>query len=391
MVNIKRYDLSPEVYLYYHHVPKTGGHTLHSVLEKFFTTEEVCPARLWKHLIAIPREQLLRYRLFSGHFYYYISQLLPRDPISITMLRDPVKRSLSHYHHIRRERFLYHHEYALSGDILSFVTNPVTRPQIENFQTKLIALNLEPSVVEKHWGETTFNQYKLHHFDHWLELPTRLTSEALLDRAKTRLEQFAFVGLTEHFSESLVLLSYILNRRVELEVERKNVDPEQHSNEELASVALEAIQEATQLDASLYTYAQELFQNRLQKIALELHLQVLELQHETVTLRTRLEQLEPKPVIHNAASNNQLLKQTLNTVRVSFQHYDLMRNHPDRFLNLNRLQLIAFPIKVLFRIVFMGKVWAAERQLLHAIIDTLHQVSEVSDNFDKSEEEKQNI
>jgi hypothetical protein len=69
--------------LYFHHLPKTDGWTLHSVLCQYFADHEVCPARLWKQLIRIPSMQLTEYRLFSGHLYYTIYDLLPRRPHTI--------------------------------------------------------------------------------------------------------------------------------------------------------------------------------------------------------------------------------------------------------------------------------------------------------------------
>lgn len=372
MPRLKRIHLSPDDFLYFHHIPKTAGTTLHNILGNFVPSEQVCPARLWKHLLTIPSEQFIQYRLFSGHFYYYINQLLPRNPITITMLRDPIQRSISHYLHIHRESFLYYHEQAVSGDMLSFVTDPVTRPQIENFQTKLIALTLDPDLIKKEWGDANFSEYSLNHFDHWLELPTRLSDEALLERAKTRLEEFAFVGITEQFTESMLLLWYTFYRAPELTIESKNVAPESLSQDTLSAATIEALQEATQLDAALYSFAQQLFQSRFQQMALELQLQVSELQQEIITLRAAGETLSETSAVQDKDDTTLYsFEQHLQNLNTLFHKYEVARTRSDLIPGLSKLPIVGFFIRTLMRIIFSGKVWAAERHLLHEIINAL--------------------
>jgi len=384
MAQLRRYQLSGDDYLYFHHIPKTAGQTFHTVLERFFKPEQVCPARLWKQLIQIPQQELLQYRLFSGHFYYYINQLLPREPIMVTMLRDPIKRTISHYQHTRRVDELYYHEQAVAGDLHSFVTSPVTRLQVENFQTRIMALTLNPAAIEETWGEEDFNAYKLQHFHHWLDIPTDLPDDALLERAKTRLEQFAFVGLAEHFAESVLLLSHTLHQAPALGVEAINVDPEQRSNsvDSLPPGTLEAIEEATQLDAALYAYGRQLFQSRLQQMALDLQSVVLQLRQETITLQAEVEQLQSAN--RQASPQSAETSPSLETVWQRFQDYERIRTGVDRMFTSKPLRLIGFPIKLLMRVISMGKVWAAERHLLYEMINHLQQTSGLPSNTDTS-------
>src|SRR5579883_1204988 len=95
---------------YYLHIPKTAGTTIcFSVLPQMFDNEEICSAHDYAELLPIRPDNFGEYRLFRGHFYYSFTRLFRERPVLMTMLRDPVERSLSHYDHICRDSRHYHY------------------------------------------------------------------------------------------------------------------------------------------------------------------------------------------------------------------------------------------------------------------------------------------
>lgn len=89
------------------HIPKTGGQSVAHLLEQVCGAHLVCrPGRPGAKPIAdaTPAEHE-RFRAYSGHLFYGVHVLLPGDPESyayFTVLREPVQRLVSFYHHAHR-------------------------------------------------------------------------------------------------------------------------------------------------------------------------------------------------------------------------------------------------------------------------------------------------
>ena len=75
--------------LYFFHIHKVGGNSLVKVLRKGYSENEILPVGLWREIIALPREEIMRYRFFSGHFGTGLYSLLKEEPPTVTLLRDP--------------------------------------------------------------------------------------------------------------------------------------------------------------------------------------------------------------------------------------------------------------------------------------------------------------
>jgi hypothetical protein len=96
-------------------------------------------------------------------------------------------------------------------------------------------------------------------------------SEALLDRAKVNLrERFLVVGLTERYDETLLLLSRALGWRAIFYYKRRNVTADQSTDSPLSDRALQLIEERNRLDAELYRFAQQLFEEQVRRQGAEL-------------------------------------------------------------------------------------------------------------------------
>ena len=82
------------------HIPKCAGTAVTRALASLFTPSEICPE--WtQRLHEMPPEELARYRLVSGHFYWDLAERLPASGFVFTFLREPRERLLSLYYYFR--------------------------------------------------------------------------------------------------------------------------------------------------------------------------------------------------------------------------------------------------------------------------------------------------
>ena len=127
----------PDLPLYYLHIPKTAGTSLISFLDSQFDSSEICPAQLLPSLFALPRQDLSKYAFFRGHLWHGLNTYLKRDLAYITMLRDPVQRTISWYSHVRREPGAYRHDQVVNENwsLLEFVSDEATNWDMINAQT----------------------------------------------------------------------------------------------------------------------------------------------------------------------------------------------------------------------------------------------------------------
>jgi hypothetical protein len=100
-------------------------------------------------------------------------------------------------------------------------------------------------------------------------MPVGIAGDKLLQRAKDRLDAFAFVGLVERFPEMLAALSHTFGWVMPTEYRDLNVSPQRLRREAVSACAMELILEYTRLDSDLYQYARGLFESRLNSILTE--------------------------------------------------------------------------------------------------------------------------
>lgn len=85
------------------HLPKTAGHSVHTVLSHFFHDTEICPVRFDSELSDCKLGDLRRYRLYSGHFNWNVLDFTPEPRFVFSVLRSPEERILSLYMYLRRQ------------------------------------------------------------------------------------------------------------------------------------------------------------------------------------------------------------------------------------------------------------------------------------------------
>lgn len=218
------------------HIPKTAGQTLHFVaLRNFGADERIHLNSLDQPIDAemekIPASMRARARLVWGHLPYGVHRHIPRPCDYVTILREPVSRVISVYKHIlNKDNHELHRQLVGGGMSLEdYVESGIDSGQTENSHTRQLS--------GRQFGA--------------------IENDALAD-AKSNLQRFLVVGITERLEESMVLLRRPLGTRFLTYVTR-NVSPPLGVSER----AIDLIRERNELDAELYAHAQRLLTGQL--------------------------------------------------------------------------------------------------------------------------------
>ncbi len=132
------------------HVMKTAGTSFVRQAQQQFPPETVypCPAIDWvgphdfdayiniPRLLALAPERRAEIRIYTGHFPYYVAEELDPDLTTLTVLREPIERTVSVLKHFKRveERFRPCSLETIYDD------RQIFRFFVENHQTKVFSL-----------------------------------------------------------------------------------------------------------------------------------------------------------------------------------------------------------------------------------------------------------
>jgi hypothetical protein len=254
------YILKQDDQLCFVRIPKTGSTTLISILDAQFNHEELCPV-----LVAdVPQSstsELAKYRLFRDHFDYDLRDYLLKPPIYITMLRHPLDRAISYYEFCKRGQnqtpFANYMRAATEAGLRDFTCNPdpTIRIRNSNLQTRQIAAGLDSRHRDPFQAAA---------------IESQLSDSELITLAKAHLKEFKFVGLTERFQDSTLLLSYIFGWYPLVEYQSLRVASKKLHRDQLDQETIDAILEANQLDLQLYEEAQNIFEQQFSQMRREL-------------------------------------------------------------------------------------------------------------------------
>ncbi len=238
--------------IYFLHFPKTAGTSLVSILESFFKEDEICPPYFLPKLVEISRQRFNRYRLVRGHFTHNLLDRFDTPPLTITLLRDPVKRTISHLKHMREsDRFWMRKHIPLATMSLD-----------EMLQEELVIKLMQDHQLRRFAIDIDYD-----HLQHPICLDKEIIGRNHLNLAKERLEAFDFVGITEEFESSLKLLSAVLSKKIEnvpvLNTAKERTDI--RSKEAISQDSIKIIERITALDREFYEFARMLFHQRLRE------------------------------------------------------------------------------------------------------------------------------
>jgi hypothetical protein len=225
------------------HVMRTGGTTFEQQLRRQFPPDAVFPdpdrdfpgGDIFHHLelsylVGLPAARREAIRFYYGHYPFLASDMLDLDVVTMTVLREPVARTISLLRVLRERRA------ALAGMTLEQVyDDPQVFPHlIRNHQTKLFSM-------------TAADEPRSY-------LDEIVIDRSRLDRARANLARVDVLGLTERYGEFLDALQARYGWKLNVEA-RMNAAVETHAE---APNLRARIASDNAFDIELYEYARGL-------------------------------------------------------------------------------------------------------------------------------------
>jgi hypothetical protein len=209
-----------------------------------------------KNVLAARSDEI---RVVMGHFPFGIHQLLPKSSTYLTVLREPIDRVVSlYYHTLKYSNNPLHDRLVTEGISLKEFVSDIACKEADNDQTRRL------SGINPEFGQC---------------------SVEMLEIAKQNLrERFSVVGITERFDETLVLSRRILGWHGSTDYWPSLVNKDRPRRESLSSEAADTIAKHNALDAELYAFACQLFDDVVRR-------QDASFAVELAALRARQEQL----------------------------------------------------------------------------------------------------
>jgi hypothetical protein len=242
------------------HIPKTAGTSLKHYLFHRYAADQC---------LLDPTPQTLQqavlddHAFVAGHFDFDQVGRYRRPPAVLTCLRNPIDRAISAYCYQRTPRLRIQIQ-SISAQIGTGVAAEVLDDirRLNDCGSLADFLRREPELAQKTLGN----------------VQTRCLAGAkaasahahqprqLLAIAKKNLQACAGILLTERMSESLARLDFLLGHDEFGALTEDNVTENRSSSAQLDPAVVAALAEITDLDLGLYSFAQELWQQRTRSL-----------------------------------------------------------------------------------------------------------------------------
>lgn len=232
--------------LFFLHIPKTAGSTLHKIIERQYSSDEVFTihgVNPQKHIDEFKKWTPLdknRIKVVKGHMNFGLHESIGKPATYITMLRHPIDRAISTYYYVLRSPSHHLHEYVTSKRISlkDFVCDGLFT-DMDNGQTRRIS---GVSVGQ-------FSGYK--------EVKFGECYPELLEQAKHNIDRyFAVIGIQEKFDESLLMMKKKMNWKNCYYV-KQNVSSIRVKQQEISEDYYYAIAQFNDLDMKLYEFVKK--------------------------------------------------------------------------------------------------------------------------------------
>lgn len=250
----------PKPDVFFVHVPKTAGTSLRSLLEQYHHQDRVAPSNILLRLSqqqGVPKPKVTRTpeldALTCFHNHTNFVDFLREDLAKVTMLREPIARLNSLMNHwqqwtdkeIKKApgedhiKELKRNAKHMDLEELIAIDSGSIRRQFHNGMTKTLVSNFP---VPEH---------------------VKLSDEQLLDTAMANLDSMDWVGVTERFDDSILLLCDYFSWPIPKATQRLNVrrNPSQQPDQLPQSIA-----HAVELDRAVYEHACALLDARYNEL-----------------------------------------------------------------------------------------------------------------------------
>ena len=128
------------------HIPKTGGGTLYTILNKRYEKGKIFDidsSNVYKSIEEFKnfsQKRRLEIKLLRGHMPFGLHEYLPNSSEYITLMRGPVDRIISYYYYLIRTpaHYLYDEVISQNMTLEKFVCSEITT-EMDNHQVRLIS------------------------------------------------------------------------------------------------------------------------------------------------------------------------------------------------------------------------------------------------------------
>jgi len=252
--------------LYFVHIMKTGGTALNAGIEacaKALPRPVECAGpMLLDDFVRIDARELKNIGFLTGHLPYEVrSMLSPRTQV-LTVLRDPVERTLSHFWEIQGQAAV--REESPNFSLEEFIESPRWNTLVVDYQARQLAhrIGLAGAGTEFDPAERFASLGKPFPPSHPAPLqsyfdcsPLELHGEALEREARHVLDAIDFVGVTEHLEALFADVVAWWDVVPAPPLGNENAAPERPHRESVPVSVVRKIEACTQVDRALYEYA----------------------------------------------------------------------------------------------------------------------------------------
>jgi len=224
------------------HLPKCAGSALNAYLapqypERFiFETLGRRREQMVKEFQALPEDERFAYRLVLGHFTHGLLDYVHPETVTVTVLREPIDRIVSHYYYVKRHTGHYLHEKVMQEKL-----------SLEEYIGQRLSVELQ------NWYTTHFSGLTVAEVEEDPDKALDHAVEVLLDR-------YDVVGFQEEFPAAVEKLRIAANLKIPYENVKKNDTRGRPGVDQISDTALDLIRETNSVDMKLYDLVRQKLQ-----------------------------------------------------------------------------------------------------------------------------------
>jgi hypothetical protein len=216
------------------HFPKCAGTSVSDYLKsqhlprKTYTTSGSDPLESVSQFKALPEKIRFSYDLIYGHCAHELLDFTHPDKITLTILRDPVERIISHYFYVKRTRYHYLHEPVLQSSI-----------SLEEYATSGLSIELRNFYVS-HYLETSYQEAE------------RCPEKSIARACRIVEEKYDIIGFTDNLNTAMESLRRKALYRQPFQERKLNISTCYQDRKEIDKSVLDTIRQVNFMDVEFY-------------------------------------------------------------------------------------------------------------------------------------------